>query len=147
MAAMRWQDSKPDELLEEALSDLLKDISRKYGDQAAPAAKNQEPAVSVGEEEGYYIIVAELPGVLAEDLKVIVGPGSLTLEGRWQGPGFAEKTSVIHSETRTGYFKRVVDLPGPVKGELSHAQLESGLLEIALPKADTETGGSVDVRL
>lgn len=147
MAAMRWQDSNPDEHLENALNDLIKDITKRYGESASTGVKVPEPAVSVGETEEYYVIVAEIPGILTRDIKITAAPAALILEGRWQGPGFDENTALIHDEIHTGFFKRVIDLPGPVKGELARAQLENGLLEIALPKSETRRPDNVDIPL
>ncbi len=136
MTAMRWQDPGEDGLLEEAISDFLKDITKKYVDTAKSPSIGPDPAVTVGDAGEVIIVVAELPGVSTDELKVVAGARTLTLEGRWHASHLSEGMGLILNETRSGFFKRTLELPCAIKGDEAKAVLENGILEIALPKSE-----------
>lgn len=94
------------------------------------------PAVDVAEHDSKYEIVAELPGVKREDLKVSVEDGTLTLSGERKQYGFPEGIRVVRHETPTRSFTRSFELPKDVDQTRIAAELKDGVLRVQLPKAE-----------
>ena len=99
-------------------------------------ARSAAPALDVAEREGELEVVAELPGVRKEDLKVLVHDGVLTISGERNLARLPENARWIRNETGGGSFTRSLELPLPVKDEAITAELKDGILRIVLPKAD-----------
>lgn len=86
---------------------------------SAPSVKNErEPLIEVMEQDGAIIIVAELPGVQKEDIKVII----------------TETRVTIRVDTRRRKYFKTIDLPIPCKREVIQFTYANGILEIHLPK-------------
>lgn len=150
MAAMRWSDENTDDLLEEALSRFLRDLTHRYGDAdelCRSDRSSDQPAVSVEDIGSAYIVHAELPGVMQDGLKVTADAASVTLEGKWPARRHHGQGSIKLNELHTGNFKRVIDLPGPIQGDLIHAVLEGGILELEIPKASKGAASPCSVPL
>lgn len=149
MAAMKWQERE--DALEESLQRFLKDISERYGNEIdAPAARigrGAAPSVSLLDVGPTFIIQAEIPGVAPSMLKVTAGSRSVLIEGSWRPPLEEEEGCAIIDESSRGRFKREIELPEPVAGDLAVAVLENGILEIELPKCAERAAESHTIRL
>lgn len=94
------------------------------------------PAIDVAEYEHEFIVVAEMPGVKKEDIKVLVQHGTLTLSGERKEHAMPDESRWVRSEIGSGSFKRSVELPMPVKEEGITAELKNGILRVVVPKSD-----------
>jgi HSP20 family protein len=97
---------------------------------------SQVPAIDVAEYEHELVVVAELPGVKKEDIKILVQDGVLALSGERKGPAAPEESRWIRTEIASGSFSRSVELPVPVKEDSITAELKNGVLRVVLPKSD-----------
>lgn len=152
MAAMRWQDDRGEGQLEDALKRFLQDIADHCGEfpetvtvQTTMALPS--PAVSVQELGDTYLLLAELPGVEAANLRVTATGRTVTLEGVWRGETPGPRPLWHMNETRQGTFSRVVALPGPVRGESARAVLANGMLQVEVAKATSPNEDSYDVTI
>lgn len=94
------------------------------------------PLVDIFEENEVIRIVAELPGVKPEDVKISVEGNLLTVKGTKEQVA-EEKAEKIHRYERTyGAFERTFTLPATVDPEKIKATYENGVLTIALPKVE-----------
>jgi len=94
------------------------------------------PAVDVRETDEALIIVADLSGVMQEEVKVTVVDGVLTIEGeRKVGPD-AEGQVVLRRERMAGPFVRHIVLPASVDGAGVTATYRDGVLTIRAPKKE-----------
>lgn len=98
--------------------------------------QSQNPAIDVAEYEHEFVVVAEMPGVKKEDIRVLVQDGTLTLSGERKGHAIPDESRWIRSEIGSGSFSRSVELPMPVKEEGITAELKNGILRVVLPKSD-----------
>lgn len=78
-----------------------------------------EPLVDVIEEDGEIIIVAELPGVEKDEIKVRVKGRTLTID--------------VQNPTRP--YHKTIDLPSRVKKDEAKSAIRNGVLEIRLKRA------------
>jgi HSP20 family protein len=84
--------------------------------------KTREPLIEVYEEEDQIIVIAEMPGVIKEDIELKATNRSLTI---------STKVGVVGRN----YFKEIT-LPANVNSDVARARLTNGILEIKLRKLD-----------
>ena len=94
------------------------------------------PVVDIFEEPELVRIVAEVPGVKPEDVKVLVEGNVLTIQGTKEQVA-ERKAEKVHRYERTyGTFERSFTLPTTVDPEHIKATYEMGLLTLVLPKVE-----------
>ena len=94
------------------------------------------PSVDVFEDKESLKIVAELPGLKPEDVKITLENSTLTLRGEKKQVA-EEKTERVHRYERSyGSFERSFALPNTVDAEKVAAAFENGVLTVTLPKAE-----------
>ena len=94
------------------------------------------PAVDVFEDKESLKIVAELPGLKPEDVKITMENNTLTLRGEKKQIA-EEKNERVHRYERSyGSFERSFALPNTVDAEKVAAAFENGVLTVTLPKAE-----------
>jgi HSP20 family protein len=94
------------------------------------------PPVDIFEEADSIRIMAEVPGVRPEDVKLSLEGNVLTIHGQKQQLA-EERTERVHRYERTyGVFERTFALPGSVDANKIKATYENGVLTVTLPKAE-----------
>ncbi len=107
---------------------------------------SSRPAIDVIENENESFIVAELPGVKKEDVKISIEDGVLTIKGERKQPAIADLTRVLHREIGYDPLTRSVSLPHPVDVERVSAELTNGVLRISLPKAEELRPRTIEIK-
>ena len=107
---------------------------------AAPAGVGWErpgvyPPLNMAEDEDNLYITAELPGISANELNVIVENDKLTIRGERKVLEQAKEVNLHRQERETGFFRRIISLPVKVDADKVSAVTRDGILEITLPKA------------
>lgn len=94
------------------------------------------PLVDIFEETDFIRLVAELPGVKPEEVKIFVEGNLLTIKGTKEQLA-EEKAEKVHRYERTyGAFERTFTLPATVQPEKIKAAYDNGVLTITLPKVE-----------
>ena len=94
------------------------------------------PACDVFEDKDAVKIVAELPGVKPEQVKLSLENNVLTIRGE-KTQEAEERSERVHRYERSyGSFERAFVLPSTVDGDKISAQYENGVLTILVPKAE-----------
>lgn len=91
------------------------------------------PRVEVKEEEGRFIVKAELPGLSKEEVKVEVDEGLLTIRGERKRETKKEEKGYHYSECSYGSFYRGIPIPEGVDVSKAVADLRNGELMITMP--------------
>jgi HSP20 family protein len=118
--------SELDRLFQEALA---------VGETSGPGRSEWQPAIDIVETPEAILILAEVPGLAVEDLKVEVKGTLVTLSGTKSTPlPAAQRIKFQCVERGHGRFLREVQLFWPVNSHQGTARLKDGLLEIAFPK-------------
>ena len=94
------------------------------------------PAIDVVENDNETLLVAELPGVRKEDVKISLENDILTISGSRKSNSLPEKASWVRNEIRTGEFTRSVRLPKGIDVGKISAEISNGILKVVLPKAE-----------
>jgi HSP20 family protein len=93
------------------------------------------PAMDLAEQAGESVLVAELPGVKREDLKIALQNGVLTLSAERKETTLPAEARWIRNEIPAGRFSRSVTVPHDVDADRVTAELKDGILRVVLPKA------------
>lgn len=94
------------------------------------------PPVDVFEDKEAIKLVAELPGVGSEDVKIQLENSTLTLRGEKRQVA-EERTERVHRYERSyGAFERTFTLPSTVDAERIQASYQNGVLTVVLPKVE-----------
>ena len=105
------------------------------------------PLVDIFEDPEYIRLVAEVPGVKPENVKIFVEGNLLTIKGTKEQLA-EEKAEKIHRYERTyGAFERTFTLPATVAPEKIKATYENGVLTVLLPKAETAKPHLINVEV
>ena len=139
--------------------DLLYNLERRMGkvfneplvwtDWAVPevATAAWVPVVDIFEEPEHLRIVAEIPGVKAEDVKISVENNVLIIQGTKEQVA-EEKAEKVHRYERTyGAFERSFTLPATVNADAIKATYENGLLTLMLPKLEKAKARQIKVEV
>lgn len=91
------------------------------------------PNVDIIDTENAVLILADMPGVAAEDLDVTVEKHELSILGTSRLASSDEH--VAYSEHRYGHYRRTFTLADSIDREQISAKMYDGVLELTLPKA------------
>jgi len=92
------------------------------------------PAVDIVEEQGRFVLRADVPGVNAEDIDVSMDAGVLSVSGERHAVAPSEDTGVQRIERATGRFLRRFTLPETADADGIAAKCANGILEVTIPK-------------
>jgi len=102
------------------------------------------PAVDVHQDKENVIVVAEVPGLAAEDIDLSITGDTITLKGEKKHDAEAED-SYAHLERAYGSFERVIELPVEVNAGKAEAKLENGVLYLTLPKSKAVLPRTIEI--
>ena len=120
------------------LLDRLTDL-----DRSDPTAGEWMPSVDVFECRGKLTIVAEVPGLAPDSLRVTFRDRHLVINGeRRERRPAAGAASFLCMERPQGRFTRFVALDVPVDVREAEARLAGGLLTVTLPRLKDRRGRS-----
>lgn len=105
------------------------------------------PAVDVAEYPAETVIVAELPGVKKEDVKISFEKGLLTISGERKSRTEQEEASQVRSELRHGSFTRSFEIGHEVNADAITAELADGILRVVLPKVEEAKPREISVKV
>lgn len=91
------------------------------------------PACDVYENDSELLLIADLPGVEADTLKINADQNELTLSGHCDVP---KEGSYVASEYRECEYSRRFALPGGIDATRISAELKEGVLWLHLPKSE-----------
>jgi HSP20 family protein len=105
------------------------------------------PACDVFEDKDAVKIVAEVPGVRPEDVKLSLENNLLTVRGEKKQQA-EETTERVHRYERSyGSFERTFSLPTTVDADKIAAKYDQGILTITIPKAERARPREIPVKV
>jgi HSP20 family protein len=99
----------------------------------AHASIDWTPTIEISEWDGSYRILAELPGLAPNDVRVEVEDDALVLQGERRVEREATEGGIRRSERQFGFFYRRIPLPEGADSEQAKAKFHDGILEITIP--------------
>jgi len=105
------------------------------------------PAVDIFEEKDAIRIMAELPGVKADDVTISLENNVLTIRGE-KRQAAEEQTERVHRYERCyGVFERGFTVPTTVEADHINAAYEDGVLTVTLPKVERAKTRQISVEV
>jgi len=109
----------------------------KLNEGALPAGGEWQPSIDIVETPAMVQILAEVPGLAASDLQVLVRGTLVTISGTKSTPRPGAQQIRFHCMERGhGRFQREIHIFSPVNTHRGTARLADGLLTIELPKIE-----------
>ena len=96
------------------------------------------PQIEVLQNNGQFMVRADLPGLTKDDVKVEVTDDLLTLSGERKEEKEEEREGFYRSERSYGSFYRQIPLPEGAKTDNAAATFLNGVLEITIPAPKVE---------
>jgi HSP20 family protein len=131
----------PSTLVDPVLENFFFDFTPPY-----PVDRSVYPPLDVAEYEHESVVVAELPGVKKEDLKITVENGLLTISGERKPYEIPQDARIVLNEMRVQNFSRSIELPHEVDVDKISAELQNGLLRIRLPKSEASRARTIKIQ-
>jgi HSP20 family protein len=97
------------------------------------------PTVEISQLDGKYHILAELPGLSPNEVRVEVDDDAVILQGERQVEREANEGGIRRSERQFGMFYRRIPLPEGADPEQAKAKFHDGILEITMPAPNKQT--------
>ncbi|SDN97315.1 Hsp20/alpha crystallin family protein [Vreelandella arcis] len=132
------------------MNNVVRSSNRSPLQQRGDEQRQQEtetllPAVDIIEEPNALKLVADMPGVTHETLKVELDNNVLSLEGEI-ALNMPEGLSALHAEVRGQRFARRFNLSHEVDGDAITASIVNGVLTLTLPKKDSHRARRIEVQ-
>lgn len=110
------------------------EFDRMFGGFVPPAEMELwAPPLEIKHKDGNFVVVAELPGIAKEDIKVELIEESLVIEGEKKNVKEEKGEGYYRTERAYGKFYRSIPLPKGAKPELVKAELTNGILKVVIP--------------
>ena len=129
---------------------LTEPVERTFSNLFAPftpfGRTNSYPYINVAEYKDRVQVVAELPGLAKEDVKIQLHDGDLTISGERKAPENAKESEWIRQEIAYGTFSRTIQLPETIDVDKVEAEFSNGVLRITLPKHEAAKPKEIAIR-
>lgn len=130
------------------MEDLQRQMNRLFDDffpaRFRPAL--EYPAMNIWANEASVLVTAELPGIQGKDLDINVLGENLTISGSRPQDDVPEATQYHRRERGFGQFSRTIQLPYAVDVKRVNASFKDGILNISLPRAESDKPKKIAVR-
>jgi HSP20 family protein len=104
------------------------------------------PVLDIGEGKKEITVLAEIPGVEADDLDVSLDGRTLIIKGEKKQEKEDKDENYHHMERSYGYFRRTVQLPVDVDPSKVEASYKKGVLKVTLKKTKESEAKKIEVR-
>jgi HSP20 family protein len=96
------------------------------------------PEIEVRQNNGQFVVRADLPGLKKDDFKVELTDSLLTISGERKEEKEEKREGYYRSERSYGSFYRQIPLPEGAKTETATAEFNDGVLEISMQAPERE---------
>jgi len=103
------------------------------------------PDVDIFETEKGITLLADMPGVKAQDLNIDLKENVLTLDGDVKKPGDQNEVELL-TEYRTGKYYRQFNLSEIIDQSKIEAAMTDGVLRLTLPKVDAAKPRKITIK-
>lgn len=137
MAIVRWRPLRDIVSIQDEMNKLFDDFfGRTPTRWFQPEEGLWAPNVDVSETKDNIVLIAEMPGLNKEDIKLSVQDNVLTLSGEKKQEKEEKDANYHRLERSYGAFCRSFTLPTPVQADKVKASYKDGILKVTLPKTE-----------
>jgi len=133
-----------------AMERLAKQMDTVLGSAEKPLIEsgNFSPRVEIIELQDKYIVTAELPGVLKENISININEERLlVIKGEKNKVDKNDNTQALRTERLYGKFERQFILPEDIDIENVSAKFELGILELTIPSKEPEKPKEINISI
>jgi HSP20 family protein len=147
MAIVRWNPARNILGLDNEMSLLLGEFFGvdKHGEETEFI--RWAPRVDIVEQDGGYELVADLPGLKKEDIKIEIKDNMLTLRGEKKLEEEKKDKNYRLCERYYGEFVRTFALPENVNRDGIVAEFKDGVLKLEIPKTEKAKPKQIEVQV
>ena len=136
MTVYRWEPRRELENAGRKLRRLVDDFESGWQNGLHIELGTFIPRVDISETKDAIHVNAELPGMKAEDVKITLSEGTLTLRGEKKRVEESKEHNFHRMERTHGEFVRQFALPDNLDDDNVKADFEDGVLHITIPKRE-----------
>ncbi|AEG60759.1 Hsp20/alpha crystallin family protein [Desulforamulus ruminis] len=104
------------------------------------------PNIDIYETENDVLVTCDLPGLeKKDDVNIHIDNNLLTISGSVNRVNEMKEHHLHRQERFSGHFQRSISLPSRVSAENVKATYKNGVLEIRMPKLQSDTRKRIDV--
>lgn len=125
-------------------------FERFFGDRGWPdrsMTREFVPALDVSENDGEFVVKAELPGIDPKEVDINLTGTLLTIKGEKKDEKEEKGDGFLRMERSYGRFSRSFQLPCEVQEDKIEAHYKNGVLDLKLPKAESAKRMSVKIQV
>lgn len=126
-----------DEFMDNFITDEMKNKSNLDSSCSMP--------LDIHENDKEYLILADLPGIKKEDIKISFHKSQLILDAVSQTETVSEKDKIHHRERFCGNYHRVIQLPEHIDSTKISAKMLDGVLTVNIPKAEEKKQNYINI--
>ena len=124
---------------------ITKVVEKRNWEEALEQESWVAPMVDIYETNEDYYLVANMPGVAKEDVKVKLEDGDLVIMGRVNFLGEMKKKYIMKEIDSSNYFRKF-KLSDSVDEDKIDAKLENGRLFVFLPKVERVKPKTIEIK-
>ncbi|MDY6901053.1 MAG: Hsp20/alpha crystallin family protein [Cyanobacteriota bacterium] len=147
MALIRWRPFQEMEIISRQIDRMFDDMLDFNRSIAKYHTANWTPAIELKDTREELILRSELPGLEADKLEVQVAKQAVLISGEITDESNTQESSYYRSELHYGRFRRMINLPVPIKNEQVQAEFKNGILKLVLPKTEAAKFKKVNVKV
>jgi HSP20 family protein len=147
MANINRYDAFPDVFDDFFKGFLVRPVASSTADRGDLGDVARRARIDVTEQNGEYKVLAELPGVKKEDIKIEVDGDQVSISAESRaGRETKDGERLLHSERYYGRLARVFRVGQEVDQAKVSAKYENGILELTLPKKESTAVKQITVQ-
>ena len=147
MANINRYDAFPDVFDDFFKGFLVRPVASSTADRGDLGDVARRARIDVTEQNGEYKVLAELPGVKKEDIKIEVDGDQVSISAESRaGRETKDGERLLHSERYYGRLARVFRVGQEVDPAKVSAKYENGILELTLPKKESTAVKQITVQ-
>lgn len=117
-----------------------------FDEESELVGRHWSPAVDMIEENGQFLVKADIPGVNPKDIEVTLDNGSLVIRGERKWEKEEEKEGYMRSECAHGTFYRRFSLPDSADPEKISAVGKDGVLTVTIGKREVSKPKRINIQ-
>ncbi|MEX2381333.1 MAG: Hsp20/alpha crystallin family protein [Opitutales bacterium] len=126
------------------VTELRRAMNRLFG--AGDGFGEAFPPLNIYANGDKAIVAAEMPGVDKDSLDISVTGSSFKLSGSREPAELDENSRTLRQERFQGRFTRTVELPFNVEADQVKARLRNGILQVDLPRAESDKPRKIQIQ-
>jgi HSP20 family protein len=147
MTIVRWEPLRELSSLQSEMNRLFNTVFDQPAGSGAHrgAMRRWMPAMDLVETDEHFVLRADLPGLVEDDIKIELEDGTLTISGERKAEQESNNEGFYRVERAFGSFSRSLTLPKGVDGDSVTADFDRGVLEVRIPKPEERKPRRIEI--